>query len=197
MLWFVSMIQQQQLIITARKRGCGKVMFLHVSVRHSVYRGRGSPWKRPLWIEIPPGQRPRWTEATPGQTSPRQRPPPQKRPPYGKERVVRILFECILVCTILFQLTIKQECIPVGCVPPQTVAVGGLHQAPPQTRLPQSRHPPRTRSPKGRHPPPPEQAPPRSRHPPRAGTPCGQTHTCRHITLPQTLFADGNKVKVM
>ena len=26
-----------------------------------------------------------------------------------------------------------------------------------------------------------------------SGTPpCGQTHACKHITLPQTLFADGN-----
>ena len=41
---------------------------------------------------------------------------------------------------------------------------------------------------------PPHQAPPRTRHPPGGGTPpCGQTHTCKHITLPQTSFAGGNK----
>ena len=33
---------------------------------------------------------------------------------------------------------------------------------------------------------PPDQAPPRTRPPPR-----GQTHTCKHITLPQTSFAGG------
>ena len=55
------------------------------------------------------------------------------------------------------KLHIKQECIPVGCVPPAAVAVGA---APPVT-------------------------------PPGPGTPCGQTHTCKHITLPQTSFAGG------
>ena len=42
-----------------------------------------------------------------------------------------------------------------------------------------------------RHPPgpdtPPDQTPPKTRH-----TPCGKTRTCKHITLPQTSFADGN-----
>ena len=60
----------------------------------------------------------------------------------------------------------KQECIPVGCVPPAAVAV---HQAAPRTRhLPW------------------DQAPP---------SPCGQTHTCKHITLPQTSFAGGKNLK--
>ena len=30
--------------------------------------------------------------------------------------------------------------------------------------------------------------------PPVPGTPRGQTHTCKHITLPQTSFADGKNV---
>ena len=35
-----------------------------------------------------------------------------------------------------------------------------------------------------------EQALPGSRYAPRPGTPlCGQTHACKHITLPQTSFA--------
>ena len=49
-----------------------------------------------------------------------------------------------------------------------------------------------------------EQAPPRTSPPPGAGTPlgrdpqsrhppCGQTHACKHITLPQTSFAGGTK----
>ena len=29
--------------------------------------------------------------------------------------------------------------------------------------------------------------------PPQTSPPCGQTHTCKHITLPQTSFAGGNK----
>ena len=39
------------------------------------------------------------------------------------------------------------------------------------------------------------QAPPGTRHIPRdqASRPCGQTHTCKHITLPQTSFASGKK----
>ena len=53
----------------------------------------------------------------------------------------------------------KQECIPVGCVPPAAVAVGGVS----------------------------------TMHPPDHAPPCGQTHACKHITLPQTSFAGGNK----
>ena len=82
---------------------------------------------------------------------------------------------------------------------------------------------PRADTPRSRHPPPPgsrhllgpgtpgrrhpqEQAPPGTRHPllgpcipPGPGTPleqtppCGQTHACKHITLPQTSFAGGSK----
>ena len=80
-------------------------------------------------------------------------------------------------------LHFQQECIPVGCVPPAAVAVpGGLHQTPPG-----SRHPSQGGTPQTRHPPdqaPPDQAPP-----------CGQTHACKHITLPQTSFAGGNNKK--
>ena len=66
-----------------------------------------------------------------------------------------------------------------------------------------TRHPLPERAPPDQTPP--EQAPPREHAPPqRAGTlrirpppreqapPCGQTHTCKHITLPQTSFAGGN-----
>ena len=56
-----------------------------------------------------------------------------------------------------------------------------------------TRHPPR--------PDPPDQAPPLgpgttpgTRHPPGPGTLRGQTDTCKHITLPQTSFAGGNKL---
>ena len=40
---------------------------------------------------------------------------------------------------------------------------------------------------------PPDQTP-RTRHPPGPGTLRGQTDTCKHITLPQTSFAGGNKL---
>ena len=42
---------------------------------------------------------------------------------------------------------------------------------------------------------------PRTRPPPGPGTPpgtrlpCGQTHTCKHITLPQTSFAGGKNTQ--
>ena len=58
----------------------GKVMYLHVSV---CPRGRGlieTPWtETPLTRDIP------------------DRDPQDRGPPYGKERAVRILLECILV----------------------------------------------------------------------------------------------------
>ena len=70
----------------------------------------------------------------------------------------------------------EQECIPVGCVPP-AVAVGG---SPPGT--PRDHAPPREQTP---------QHSPGTMHPY-----CGQTHACKHITLPQTSFAGGeNTVK--
>ena len=76
-------------------RSCGKVMFLHLSVSHSVHRGV-SLTETPL-IETPrdrnpSGQRPHlnW--------DPLDRDPALDRDPlYGKERAVRILLECILV----------------------------------------------------------------------------------------------------
>ena len=71
-----------------------------------------------------------------------------------------------------------QECIPVGCVPPAAVSVGG---SPPGTPLgadtPQSRHPPGADNPPGsRHPPPgadtpQEQITPLGRHPTWEQTP--------------------------
>ena len=47
-------------------------------------------------------------------------------------------------CQIFWKRYMKQECIPVGCVPPAAVAIwGGLHQTPPWTRPPRTRHTPR------------------------------------------------------
>ena len=81
----------------------------------------------------------------------------------------------------------KQECIPVGCAPPTAVTVGG--GSPPGTP-PRDQVPPPDQAPPWDQAPP-DQTPTQSRHPPGAGTPCGQTHTCKHITLPQTSFAGG------
>ena len=95
--------------ITVRKRSCGKVMFLHLSVILFTGRRRGLSWQRPPWIETTlnrdtTGQRPpSWTETplldrypppgqippldrepldrdTTGQRHPRQRPPGQRPP---------------------------------------------------------------------------------------------------------------------
>ena len=72
-----------------------------------------------------------------------------------------------------------QEWIPVGCVPPAAVAIGGVSTSHPGTRppgtRPPTRHPPGTRlPPKNRHPP--GTRPLQTRHPPdqtspRPGTP--------------------------
>ena len=68
----------------------------------------------------------------------------------------------------------KQECIPVGCVPPASwpypvVSNGGCLPNPPSPR---------------QNPLLPEADPPRTE---------GMTHACENITLPQTLFAGGKK----
>ena len=73
----------------------------------------------------------------------------------------------------------KTRCIPVGCIPPAAVAVhvgGGVSIRPPRSRLPPD-DPPEAGTSPGPDPRR-EQAPP-----------CGQTHTCKHISLPQTSFA--------
>ena len=107
-------------------------------------------------------------------------------------------------CIAMFAFS-RQECIPVGCVPPSAVAVPGGGGSPTGTPLgpdPPDQAPPDQTPPHspllGAEPPRREQTPsttnlPRS-SPPGPGTPpCGQTHTCKHITLPQTSFAGGKK----
>ena len=71
-------------VITVRKRSCGKIMFLRLSVSHSVHGrevytplGRDSPGGHPL-----------------GRPSPLGRHPHPRRP---LQRRVRIILECILV----------------------------------------------------------------------------------------------------
>ena len=107
------------------------------------------------------------------------------------------------------QTEFKQECIPVGCVPPVALAIpGGSSTRPPWTRPPRSRHPPGpdplgqgtpwSRHPQSKHPPPGsrhplvlpgsdprDKVPPWSQAPPplRAGTP--RTRHPRDKAFPQ------------
>ena len=73
-----------------RKRSCGKVMLLHLSVSHSVHSGRGLPTHpcRQTWGEglgRPRGCRPPWMQTFPG---------------YVNKWAVRILLECIPVLVL-------------------------------------------------------------------------------------------------
>ena len=63
---------------------------------------------------------------------------------------------------------------------------GGLHQVPPRPEP----HPPEQATPRAGTPR--DQTPQNQTTGP--GTPHGQTHTCKHITLPQTLFAGGKYI---
>ena len=96
---------------------------------------------------------------------------------------------CLKVHNVLFKLAhanfrkrfifdswyIIQECIPVGCVPPAAVAIGGggLHQAPPRIEAtPRRKHLP----PGLKHTPWEEAHPPKRKHPPRMEAPPGRRH---------------------
>ena len=77
----------QSSVSTSRKRSCGKVMFLHLSV--ILFTGGEGVSVCSVWCHFlsdrdpPPGQRPPWTET----------------PLYCKERAVLILLYCILIQT--------------------------------------------------------------------------------------------------
>ena len=97
---------------------------------------------------------------------------------------------------------IKQECIPVGCVPPTAVVVGGVWSpsiSPLGVGL--DLIPINFRLGCGPGAPPPDQTPHWEQAPPGAGNPPGSRHppvnrmtdACENITLPQTSFAGGNK----
>ena len=100
---------------------CGKVMFLHLSVNHSVHKGVCIPacngwgcvsqhamggvclWVKggtPPWADTPradpSGHKPPWADTTPiwADTTTRQIPPPPRR---QLKRAVCILLQCILV----------------------------------------------------------------------------------------------------
>ena len=81
-----------QYIFTTRKWSCGKVMFLHLSVSHSVHRGEGVSCHFLLWIAPPPG------------SPPRMAPPRQHPLPTVNKRAVGIILECCHVKDMLAQL---------------------------------------------------------------------------------------------
>ena len=97
-------------IFTAGKRSYGKVMFLHLSVSHSVHRWRHlCMMSLPVWLPGPmflPGDLCLWFhglsirdplgQRSPGQISPAQRPPCTVK----SGRYTHILLECILVALI-------------------------------------------------------------------------------------------------
>ena len=79
-------------IFTVRKRSCGKVIFLHLSVSHSVHGGCLPQCMLGCTL---PGRHHPWAETHPsGHTPPLHRPPTSRRP---LQRTVRILLERFLV----------------------------------------------------------------------------------------------------
>ena len=101
------------------QRSCGKVMFLHLSVSHSVHRGRGVSVRETPWTETHQQRSPQ-TE-TPQTETPMDRDPPL----YSNEQAVHILLKCILVnivvndlmqikCTRYSQVTLITELVVSG-----------------------------------------------------------------------------------
>ena len=98
-------------LFTGRNEVVAKVIFLHLSVIHSVHRGgsasvhAGIPHRsRHPWEQTPPGADTRPRADTPlgadppGADTPLEQTPPGSRLRYTvNERPVRILLECILV----------------------------------------------------------------------------------------------------
>ena len=105
-------------------------------------------------------------------------------PPHCRLLLASTFQRNLTISTRKLDLILKQECIPVGCVPPAAVAIGGGGSV-------STRHPPRP------GPPPWDQVlPPTGPNPPGPGTPPWTeflTYASENITLPQTSFADGNK----
>ena len=138
-------------------------MFLQAYVKNSVHGGGGIGGcvHTPNWQTHPlHGIHPPWyTHPLVDTTALSQTTPLARRP---LQRTVRILLENAFLLLLLtnevnnwpakWQFTQKQECIPVGCVPPAAVAVPGgfsirhppWDQAPPRNQTPRSR-PPGTR----------------------------------------------------
>ena len=96
---FLSIVGHQQIYKLLRKRSCEKIMFLHLSVGHSVHRGVSVSVHAGITTPLTPplGIHPPWVD-TP---SPWAEPPPPSRRPL--QRTVRILLECFLVFRISAQ----------------------------------------------------------------------------------------------
>ena len=93
--------------ITVRKRSCGKVMFLQMSVSHS---GR-----HPSGQTLPLDRNPLGSHIPQADTSPRQTHPPGRHAPDTSvfprrplQRTVRILLECILVVTNCVSISLRK-----------------------------------------------------------------------------------------
>ena len=123
------------MIFTVRKRSCGKVMFLHLSVSHSVHGGVSTSVH--AGIHTPQADTPLLG---------RHPPSPSRRP---LQRMVRILLECFLVIisvsrslspSLYFSsgFNSRQECTP-GQRPPGQKLPG---QRLPQTDTPRTETPP-------------------------------------------------------
>ena len=97
-----SLVQLQHLCMTfphpyfyRPQRSCGKVMFLHLYVSHSIYRGRGYPLGRHPQADTPrqisPGSNPTWAD------------PPPLSSRWVLQQTVRILLECIFVYICVYR----------------------------------------------------------------------------------------------
>ena len=108
-------------VITGRNEIVARVIFLHLSVIHSVHRGGRGCASVHAWIP-PPRTRPSRSGTTPLRTTPpqsRQTPPRDHTPPWDQtppgsrlqhtvyERPVRILLECILVNNVVYEKIIR------------------------------------------------------------------------------------------
>ena len=93
---------------TVCKRSCGKVMFLHLSVSHSVHSGVGG--LSACWY-TPPRQTP--LDRNRGQTPPGQTPPPPGRRPLYASYWNAFLYFIKIKCTVM--VAFHQKCIPVTC----------------------------------------------------------------------------------
>ena len=109
---------------------CAKVIFLHLSVSHSVHRGCGVCLSA-CW-DTPPGRHPphpQGADTLPGADTPQEQisvpPSPWEQTPpaqcmlgdTGNKRAVRILLECILVVTEFSEnIEGKLKCLPEKCV---------------------------------------------------------------------------------
>ena len=125
-------------IFTIRQSNYGKIMFSVASVCLSVCHGGGPMWLHWTWTC--------WNLFT-------WEPPDMFKPIHLAKRVVGLWLKGLLVSKEIP----KQECIPVGCLPPvhwPTVS-RGVQGHPPCHACPPAMQPPTTKAPSVKHVPPP------------------------------------------